>query len=150
MNISDLYDDEFYEEKEKYIVDKIATFIKEDGFDISSFSLFSAEDYIWEFVSDNDTNKGFLLFYDPQVVNEPMPQYQLYSGCVYFTFDARNITEAYIQHNKSMSDEDYELLSKTYGNTENQFKRRAKEIASKYGSRVACDVYNCTNHWLHS
>jgi len=34
--------------------------------------------------------------------------------------------------------------------TENQYKRRAKEIASEYGFKVACDVYNCTKSWLHS
>ena len=141
---------ELCEDEEKSVINEIVSFIKQDGFNIDCFTLATLENHIWEFTSNNDANRGFLLFYNPHIVNKPVPQYQLHNGCVYYSFDARNITEAYIQHNKSISDEDYRLLSQVYSDTEKQYKKRAKEIALKYGYEIACEIFNFTKEQLQS
>ncbi len=150
MNINDLYMNELCEDEEKSVINEIVSFIKQDGFNIDYFSLTSLRDYIWEFTSNNDANRGFLLFYNPHIVNKPVPQYQLHNGCVYYSFDARNITEAYILHNKNISDKDYMLLSNVYSNTEERFVKNIKEKASQYGYEIICDLFNRTNEWLRS
>lgn len=150
MNIVDLYENELCENEKRDVINRIISFIKSDGFNVDMFSLVSIEHYVWEFISNSDTNRGFLIFYNPRVVNTPIPQYQLFNGCVYYSFDARNITEAYIQHNKSISNEDYMLLSKEYAPVESNIKNHIKEVASKYGYEAACDIFNCTEEWLQS
>ena len=150
MRIEDLYIDDLCENEERIIIDAIASTIEEDGFDISHFSLFSVEGYTWEFVSNRNAERGFLLFYNPKVVNKPIPQYQLLNGSVAYSFDARNITEAYIQHNKRIPDEDYYLLSMQYSKTETEYHKKAQVLAQKYGSEVICKIYNCTEEWLNS
>lgn len=70
MRIEDLYIDDLCENEERIIIDAIASTIEEYGFDISYFSLFSVESYTWEFVSNRNAERGFLLFYNPKVVKQ--------------------------------------------------------------------------------
>ena len=150
MCIDRLFNNELCEDEDKRVISRMISFIKNDGFDVRGFSLTSIENYTWEFTLIKDATRGFLLYYNPFIVNQPVPQYQLYNGCVYFSFNARNITEAYIQHNKSISDEDYVLLSNEYPIIENTFKEFVKEMSLKYGYEVTCDIFNCTKRWLNS
>lgn len=150
MKIEDLYTNAICEDIDRTIIDSIISFIKTDGFNTKSFSLVSVENYVWEFISNNDLNRGFLLFYNPHFVHKPIPQYLLCNGCVCFSFNARTITEAYIQHNKNISNEDYKLLATEYPHTEDGFKKNTKEIASKIGYELFCDVSNYTKEWLQS
>ena len=87
MNVKDLYFDVLCENEDKDIIDKIVLAIKKDGFDISQFSLVLVECYTWEFISRKNTGRGFQLFYDPNMVNEPIPQYQLINGSVAYSFN---------------------------------------------------------------
>ena len=149
MIAKDLYTNEWCEDVATTIFDSIVSFIRADGFDISKFSLISVENSVWEFVSDNEKNRGFLLFYDPNKVKTPIAQYQVHNGNVYFSFNARNITEAYVQHNREISDADYVLLSRTYSETEEKVEADIKRAALKYSCDVVCDIYNCTPKQIH-
>ena len=149
MNVKDLYFDVLCENEDKDIIDKIVLAIKKDGFDISQFSLVSVECYTWEFISRKNIGRGFQLFYDPNMVNEPISQYQLINGSVAYSFNARNITEAYIQHNRRISNEDYHLLSKQYSKAEIEYHKKAQKLAKEYGATIICKIYNCKEGWLN-
>ncbi len=150
MKKSELHSHELCSDESPKIISKILDFLEQDGFDISNFTLVSTSNYIYEFIHNIDQRRGFTIFYDPQVLLTPVPQYQLHTGSIFFTFNARSITEAYLLHNKEISENDYQLLSKSYTNTENSIKHNAKVFAEKYGIKAACDGFNCTAEWLNS
>ncbi len=131
-------------------IDTVVSFIRNDGFSVEDFLLFSAEGGVWEFVKNSAPQKGFIIYYNPSVVNEPIPQYQLKNGNVYYSFDARNITEAYILHNHEISDDEYDLLKKEYCKTEQKRKKIIQEYAHRFGNGIIGEIFNCTPEWLIS
>lgn len=147
MKINDLYTNELCEDEEPEFIDKIATMLKEDGFDISEFTLVSTINNTYEFIKNSNPDRGFHIFYDSRVLSSPIPQYQLHCGCVYFSFNARNITEAYLLHNKEISEAEYLLLKQSYSRTENDIILHAKSFAEKYGIEAACKAFNCTKEF---
>ena len=116
MHINEIYNS--YEGQDTLIPDKIVHKIQKDRFDITGFHLALVCNNTWEFISNDDSQRGFLLFYDPQVVNDAVPQYYLQSGCVCLAFTARTITEAY------STDEKKTLIE--YGSTDD--KNLVKEV----------------------
>ena len=148
MKIDDLYISEITEDLTKSDINKVASFIRKDGFNISGFSLNSIDNYTWEFLKDSDRNRGFQIFYNSKVCEKPAAEYLLGCGSVFFSFEARNITEAYIQHNRQIDEADYELLSRFCPAAEKRQKQRAKHYKNKYGIEAACDFCNCTTEWL--
>lgn len=135
------------EENQKNIK-KVIDFIQRDGFDISDFHLVSITNDTWEFAKASEPARGFLIFYDPKVVVTPEPEYALCNGCISHTFKARNITEAYILHNKYISDEDYDLLRQKYSKTEQEIGSAVIGFAIKYGTKAASDAFNVTESWI--
>lgn len=150
MKINDLYAHELCEDEERETIDKIAALLKEDGFDISDFTLVSTTNNTYEFIENSNPDRGFHIFYDSRVLLLPIPQYQLHCGCVYFSFDARSITEAYLLHNREISKEEYHLLKQSYNKTERNIMSNAKTFSTKFGIRAACKAFNFTEEFLNS
>ena len=150
MEIEDIHKLDLCEDIRKDELEVVVKMLNDDGFNISGFTLYQIENGVWDFVSTKDSGRGFQLFYDPKAVNKPIPQYQLHNGNIYFSFNARNITEAYILHGKEIDDEDYMLLSKTYGKTENEQITKALECYREYGLSPMTDMHNRTKEWLEA
>ncbi|WP_022755855.1 hypothetical protein [Butyrivibrio fibrisolvens] len=150
MKIDDLYTHELCEDENPETINKIADMLRKDGFDISDFTLVSTISDTYEFIKDSNPDRGFLIFYDSRVLISPIPQYQLHCGCVYFSFDARSITEAYLLHNKEISEEEYHLLNQSYSKTEGNVKPHAMSFSEKFGIEAACEAFNFTKEFLET
>lgn len=130
----------------------IADYIETDGFDVTGFSL--CNECVaghWKFVKDDNKERGFIIFYDPDVVIRPEPVYNLVAGCVRYSYTARNITEAYLKHNRIMLDEDdFNLIQRVYSDSEKRLEYKYSNIANKYGVNAAMDVYNLSRDHIEN
>ena len=115
MNVIEELKNEYWNTDDRY-GSVIADYIEADGFDVSDFKLFQCVGGYYEFVKENDRNRGFILYYDPYVVFQPEPEYHVNNGNISYPYSAKTITEAYIKHNRiELTEEDYKLMQIDYG-----------------------------------
>ena len=83
MNINELYQPQHNERDCSGQI--VADFIKRDGFDITPFSLFQVINGTWEFISEQAPQKGFLIFFNPDIECRPVAGYEILCDNIAFT-----------------------------------------------------------------
>lgn len=150
MDINELYSQEYNEENQDGKI--VADFIKQDGFDMAGFSLFQVVSGIWEFVSNENPQKGFLIFFDSKVENEPVAGYEIMCGSVAFTYRVGSIAEAVaLHHNLTLPDNNREFrtFSNAFARSEQNEAEKIRRFAEKYGITAASEAFNVTPHYIN-
>ena len=147
MDINELYSQEYNEENQNQDGKIVADFIKQDGFDMAGFSLFQLINGTWEFVSNENPQKGFLIFFDSEVENGPVAGYEIMCGSVAFTYRVGSIAEAVaLHHNFTLPDNNREFrtFSNAFARSEQNETEKIRHFAEQYGITAASEAFNVT------
>lgn len=157
--------------------DILEEYIISEEFDMSSFSLKEEKNGFYEFVKEDeesredgtyeyhrtfckdvedytmikvsDKRRGFILYYDPEIVTKPCPKYLVDADNYAFTFSAASIAEAYVKHNRiTLNTSDFILMVENYYKSEEQRINLAIGIANACGYKKASELTGLTEKYV--